>query len=61
MGAVSCFSFVGPVGLAYLPKLVTDGRGLTRPTRRPETEGLPAGAAAAARPRASTASPSTTA
>ena len=25
MGAVSCFSFVGPVGLAYLPKLVTDG------------------------------------
>ena len=50
MGAVSCFSFVGPVGLAYLPKLVTDGAGLTRPTRRPETEGLPAGAAATARP-----------
>lgn len=50
MGAVSCFSFVGPVGLAYLPKLFTDGRGLTRPTRRPETEGLPAGAAAVAGP-----------
>ncbi len=50
MGAISCFSFVGPVGLAYLPKLVTDGRGLTRPTRRPETEGLPSGVAAAAGP-----------
>jgi uncharacterized protein YbcC (UPF0753/DUF2309 family) len=45
MGAVSCFSFVGPVGLAYLPKLFTDGHGWTRPVRRPETESLPAWAA----------------
>jgi uncharacterized protein YbcC (UPF0753/DUF2309 family) len=41
MGAISCFSFVGPVGLAYLPKLFTDGHGWTRPSRRPESEGLP--------------------
>ncbi|MCA9634021.1 MAG: DUF2309 domain-containing protein [Myxococcales bacterium] len=32
LGAISCFSFVGPVGLAYLPKLITDAFGLTRPT-----------------------------
>jgi uncharacterized protein YbcC (UPF0753/DUF2309 family) len=50
MGAVSCFSFVGPVGLAYLPKLITDGRGLTRPVQPPETDGLPAAAVAAAGP-----------
>ena len=50
MGAVSCFSFVGPVGLAYLPKLVTDGHGLTRPVPRPETEGLSADVVAAAGP-----------
>ena len=50
MGAVSCFSFVGPVGLAYLPKLVTDGRGITRPVAPPETEGLPAAVVAAAGP-----------
>ncbi len=50
MGAVSCFSFVGPVGLAYLPKLITDGRGMTRPVQPPETEGLTAAAVAAARP-----------
>lgn len=50
MGAISCFSFVGPVGLAYLPKLVTDGRGITRPGRPPETEGLPAEAVALAAP-----------
>ncbi len=40
MGAISCFSFVGPVGLIYLPKLFTDGYGRTRPVRRPEDEGL---------------------
>jgi uncharacterized protein YbcC (UPF0753/DUF2309 family) len=40
MGAVSCFSFVGPVGLAYLPKLFTDGFAATRPVARPEDEGL---------------------
>jgi len=42
MGAVSCFSFVGPVGLIYLPKLFTDGYGRTRPIRRPEDEALSA-------------------
>lgn len=40
MGAISCFSFVGPVGLIYLPKLFTDGFGRTRPVPRAETEGL---------------------
>lgn len=40
MGAVSCFSFVGPVGLAYLPKLLTDGAGRTRPVRPAAVEGL---------------------
>jgi uncharacterized protein YbcC (UPF0753/DUF2309 family) len=42
MGAVSCFSFVGPVGLAYLPKLVSDAAGRTRPVAPPEIEALPA-------------------
>ena len=41
MGAISCFSFVGPVGLVYLPKMFSDTYGLTRPVQRPETEGLP--------------------
>jgi len=40
MGAVSCFSFVGPVGLAYLPKLLTDGFGVTRPVAHPDVDGL---------------------
>lgn len=40
MGAVSCFSFVGPVGLAYLPKLVADSLGRGRPVADPATEGL---------------------
>jgi hypothetical protein len=40
MGAVSCFSFVGPIGLAYLPKLFTDGFGWTRPVPHPAEEGL---------------------
>ena len=31
LGAISCFSFVGPVGLAYLPKLILDSLGLSRP------------------------------
>ena len=42
MGAISCFSFVGPVGLAYLPKLFTDGFGWTRPAKDPQAKGLPA-------------------
>jgi len=40
MGAVSCFSFVGPVGLAYLPKLFADAAGWTRPVPVPRGEGL---------------------
>jgi len=40
MGAISCFSFVGPVGLAYLPKLFTDAFGWTRPVPHPDAEGL---------------------
>ncbi len=40
MGAVSCFGFVGPVGLAYAAKLVGDGFGLTRPSPAPGTDGL---------------------
>jgi uncharacterized protein len=42
MGAISCFSFVGPVGLIYLPKLMTDMVGWTRPVPRPGEEGLSA-------------------
>ena len=40
LGAISCFSFVGPVGLAYLPKLFTDAFGLTRPVAHPEKKNL---------------------
>jgi len=50
MGAISCFSFVGPVGLGYLPKLVTDGAGLTRPVPHPDVEGLAHATAAQLRP-----------
>ena len=42
MGAISCFSFVGPVGLLYLPKMFTDTYGKTRPATRAEDEGLAA-------------------
>ncbi len=42
MGAISCFSFVGPVGLLYLPKMFSDTYGKTRPSSRPEDEGLQA-------------------
>ena len=40
LGAISCFSFVGPVGLAYLPKLFTDAFGITRPTAHPENRSM---------------------
>jgi hypothetical protein len=43
MGAVSCFGFVGPVGLAYAGKLFGDGFGLTRPVADPATEALSRG------------------
>jgi hypothetical protein len=39
-GAVSCFSFVSPIGLSYLPKLFTDSFGLTRPVPHPEKAGM---------------------
>lgn len=38
-GAVSCFSFVSPMGLTYLPKLFTDSFGLTRPVPDPQQVG----------------------
>ena len=39
-GAVSCFSFVSPIGLSYLPKLFTDAFGITRPVPNPINSGL---------------------
>nr|WP_262887950.1 DUF2309 domain-containing protein [Cyclobacterium salsum] len=39
-GAVTCFSFVSPIGLSYLPKLFTDSFGLTRPVPHPDQAGL---------------------
>jgi uncharacterized protein YbcC (UPF0753/DUF2309 family) len=39
-GAVTCFSYVSPMGLSYLPKLFTDSFGLTRPVPHPEKAGL---------------------
>ncbi len=38
--AVSCFSFVSPLGLTYLPKLFTDSFGLSRPVSNPSTIGM---------------------
>ena len=40
MGAISCFSFVGPVGLIYLPKLFFDSFGWTRPVPHPERDAM---------------------
>ncbi len=39
-GAVSCFSFMGPVGLSYLPKIYSDTFGLTRPVPHPAVAGI---------------------
>ena len=39
-GAITCFSFVSPIGLSYLPKLFTDSFGLTRPVPHPDKVGL---------------------
>lgn len=39
-GAVSCFGFVGPVGLAYLQNLVMDTLGYGRPVPHPAKFGL---------------------
>lgn len=41
-GAVTCFSFVSPMGLSYLPKLFTDSFGLTRPVPHPDKVGIKA-------------------
>lgn len=38
-GAVTCFSFVSPLGLSYLVKLFTDSFGITRPVPDPEKLG----------------------
>jgi uncharacterized protein YbcC (UPF0753/DUF2309 family) len=40
LGAISCFSFVGPVGLSYLPKLFTDSFGISRPFSQPDQDGI---------------------
>ena len=39
-GAIACFSFVGPVGLAYAPKLLSDALGLTRSVPHPAKDGI---------------------
>lgn len=39
-GAVSCFGFVGPVGLAYVKKLIVDIFGKSRPVEAPAFAGL---------------------
>ena len=38
--AVTCFSFVSPIGLSYLPKIFTDSFGITRPVPHPDKVGL---------------------
>jgi len=42
LSATSCFSFVESLGLAYLPKLITDSLGLTRPVLPAAGDGVPA-------------------
>lgn len=39
-GAVSCFSFVSPIGITYLPKLFSDAFHLTRPVQHPYKKGI---------------------
>lgn len=39
-GSISSFSFVSPLGLSYLPKLLSDSFGLTRPVGDPNEDGL---------------------
>ncbi|MFM7250303.1 MAG: YbcC family protein [Planctomycetaceae bacterium] len=38
--SISCYSFVESLGLAYLPKLLTDSLGVTRPVADPRNDGL---------------------
>lgn len=39
-GAITCFSFVSPLGLSYMPKLFTDSFGISRPVPAPDRKGL---------------------
>lgn len=39
-GAISCFSYVSPLGLSYLPKLISDSFAWSRPVPRPDDAGL---------------------
>ncbi len=39
-GAISCFSFVSPLGIYFLPKLLSDSFGYTRPLPHPDKAGL---------------------
>ncbi len=39
-GAITSFGFVSPLGLLYLPKLIADSTGLTRPAADPKVDGL---------------------
>lgn len=39
-GAVTCFSFVSPIGLSYVLKLFTDSFGYTKPTPNPNEYGI---------------------
>ncbi|CAE7211268.1 unnamed protein product [Symbiodinium sp. KB8] len=39
-GAISCFGFVSPLGIYFLPKLLTDSFGFTRPLPHPDRFGL---------------------
>lgn len=50
-GPISCFGFVGPVGLAYAGKLLLDTLGLTRPVPHPVTFGLDPTTRARIKPR----------
>ena len=38
--AIACFGFVGPVGLTYLPKLISDALGRTRTVPHPSRDGV---------------------
>lgn len=40
LGAIACFSFMGPVGLAYLFKMFTDAFGISRPVKNPDRAGF---------------------
>ncbi len=39
-GAITCFGYVSPMGLSFLPKLFTDSFGFTRPVPHPNQAGV---------------------